>query len=295
VREGLGPCTFCGAPLLTSAEVQELIRELRDERGRERQAQHNDAQRRADSSRAAPLYSRPRTGPGVALGPTPAEEAARAAALAHRDRLLGFQADNAQRTTIRDEAADFDVALARGVGGGGAVMWGTKEERARELRRQQEILREMEWNDKPEWEKRTQVVSIDVVGGKVVKKMARLEMPAAAAAVAGPSSSSRASSAEPPAERRAGEAGGAPTPASTSNNPLRGALIRPTYGTGTAGEADAEAAGGRGSSVGVRRGWSRVQDFDGGSDGAAGGGGPEAAVAAAVGAAEGRGDEPDCG
>lgn len=38
VKEGLGPCTFCGTPILSSAEVQSMIRELRDERGREKMA-----------------------------------------------------------------------------------------------------------------------------------------------------------------------------------------------------------------------------------------------------------------
>lgn len=38
VKEGLGPCTFCGAPLLSSMEVQSMLRELRDERGREKMA-----------------------------------------------------------------------------------------------------------------------------------------------------------------------------------------------------------------------------------------------------------------
>jgi hypothetical protein len=38
VKQGLGPCTFCGMPLLSSAEVQSMIRELRDERGREKMA-----------------------------------------------------------------------------------------------------------------------------------------------------------------------------------------------------------------------------------------------------------------
>ncbi len=38
VKEGLGPCTFCGTPLLSSVEVQSMIRELRDERGREKMA-----------------------------------------------------------------------------------------------------------------------------------------------------------------------------------------------------------------------------------------------------------------
>lgn len=42
-------------------------------------------------------------------------------ALEHRDRLLGFQAQNAQRTTVRDEASDFDVSGAVAGTGGNMV------------------------------------------------------------------------------------------------------------------------------------------------------------------------------
>lgn len=38
LKEGLGPCTFCGTPLLSASEVQSMIRELKDERGREKMA-----------------------------------------------------------------------------------------------------------------------------------------------------------------------------------------------------------------------------------------------------------------
>ena len=38
------------------------------------------------------------------------------------------------------------------------------------LKKQQKLLREMEWNALPEYEKRRQVVSIDISGRKVFKK-----------------------------------------------------------------------------------------------------------------------------
>lgn len=56
-------------------------------------------------------------------------------------------------------------------------MWATPAERALQLKRQQKVLREQEWNARPEWEKKRVVASIDLVGGKVVKKMARMERP----------------------------------------------------------------------------------------------------------------------
>ena len=50
-------------------------------------------------------------------------------------------------------------------------------ERAAQLKKQQKVLREQEWNAKPEYEKR--VVSLDLVGGKVIKRMREVERPRA--------------------------------------------------------------------------------------------------------------------
>ncbi|KAK1961079.1 zf-C2HC5-domain-containing protein [Colletotrichum sublineola] len=163
VKEGLGPCTFCGTPLLSSEDVQGMIRELKAERGLERMAADREAHKRAEVSKKPAPFSQNKI------------SEAEAKARAHRDKLLNFQSQNAKRTTVRDEAADFDVSGA--MAGSGGNIWSTPEDRARELKRQQKILREMEWNARPEYEKRRQVVSIDVVGGKVVRKMAAVERP----------------------------------------------------------------------------------------------------------------------
>ncbi|KAK4175260.1 hypothetical protein QBC36DRAFT_331848 [Triangularia setosa] len=159
IKEGPGPCTFCGQPLLSSAEIQSMIKELRADRGREKMAADREAHKKADVAGTPRPFTRARD-------PTIAE----AHALAHRDKLLAFQAQNAQRTTVRDEAADFDATV-------GGSMWATPEERALALKKQQKLLREMEWNAKPEYEKRQQVVSIDLSGRKVFKKMAKIERP----------------------------------------------------------------------------------------------------------------------
>ncbi|KAK4644180.1 hypothetical protein QC761_302200 [Podospora bellae-mahoneyi] len=159
IKEGPGPCTFCGQPLLSSAEIQSMIKELRADRGREKMAADREAHKKAEVAGTPRPYTKTRD-------PTIAE----AQALAHRDKLLAFQAQNAQRTTVRDEAADFDATV-------GGSMWATPEERALALKKQQKLLREMEWNAKPEYEKRQQVVSIDLTGRKVFKKMAKIERP----------------------------------------------------------------------------------------------------------------------
>ncbi|KAI7782434.1 hypothetical protein LA080_013433 [Diaporthe eres] len=282
LKEGLGPCTFCGAPLLSPSEVQSMIQELRAERGREKQVADRQAHKRADVAAKPRPFTKPRTGEeSDGLGE------AEAKALEHRDRLLGFQAQNARRTTVRDEAADFDVSGA--MAGFGGSLWASPEDRARELKRQQKVLREMEWNARPDYEKRQQVVSIDLVGGKVVKKFVAKERPATPEDEGEDESSGSGAGGsggggvleETSANRRPG-AGGA-----FSRNPLLGGMIRPVY--------DAKGKGleleGRKDRAAAR--WRRVQDdlddneaiiLDGGVYGGQQG--------ASTG---GAGDEPACG
>lgn len=239
MKEGLGPCTSCGAPILTTAETEAILQELRAERSREKQAVHRSQHKKADVSRApAPFTAARESFDGKSI--TEAEAKARE----HRDRLLSYQAQNARRTTVRDEVADFDVGAAMG---GSVSMWATPEERALELKRQQKVLREMEWDAKPEWEKRKQVLSIDLVGGKIVKKMAAVERPASPEEdlveeeVDG--SGDEGVLAESDGNRREG--------GTFSHNPLLGALIRPVY-------SDKGKGKGREGAKGPK--WRRVQD-----------------------------------
>ncbi|KAL7923777.1 hypothetical protein ACQKWADRAFT_289275 [Trichoderma austrokoningii] len=237
LKEGLGPCTFCGTPLLSADEIQAMVRELKDERGREKQAANAAAHRRADVAKTPAPFTPPRGLDGDA--PSLSEAAAKARE--HRDKLLNFQAQNAKRTTVRDEAADFDVS---GAMSGTGSMWATPEERAKELKRQQKIMREMEWNARPEYEKRQQVISIDLSGRRVVKTVVPIERPV----------TSEEDDNEPEdtgvLQETSGNrnAGGA-----FSTNPLLGAAVRPVYDAkGKGSEAE-----GRGSRS---KGWRRVQD-----------------------------------
>lgn len=278
LKEGLGPCTSCGHPLLAPEDVQAMIRELKVERGRERQAADREAHRRPAVATAPRPFTKARTGyEGEGEGEDKGEAAVRAAeakAREHRDRLLNFQAQNARRTTVRDEAADFDVAGA--MAGTGGSMWAKPEDRARELKRQQKLLREMEWNARPEYEKRQQVLSIDLVGGKVVKKMVAKERPPTPEEEHQDFTPSVLE--ETDGNRNVGSGG------AFSKNPLLGAMIKPVYdakGKGTALEGRQDRA--------TR--WRRVQDdldnneaviLDGGVYGGK----------ATIGTSS---DEPDCG
>jgi hypothetical protein len=270
VKEGLGPCTFCGAAILSSAEIQSMIKELKAERGLERMAADREAHKKADVSSTPRPFTKPRDGGDMSLAEAKARE--------HRDRLLGFQAQNAQRTTVRDEAADFDMSDM-------GNMWSSPAERARQLKKQQKLLREMEWSARPEYEKRKTVLSIDLVGGKVVKKMVPVE--------------------RPPTPEEAGtleETGGGAavlqevdgnenrgTGGAFSKNPLLGGgMIKPVY--------DAK---GKGSELEGRKSkstkWRRVQDDLDDNEGVILDGGMYNGTLAATSTVGGGGDEPACG
>jgi hypothetical protein len=157
--EGLQPCSFCDSPILSKAQVQTMIRTLKDERGHERMAAHNTAA--INSGRGTPNL-----GSKAATPESSGDEASTAAAKAraHRDRLLAFQRENAQRTRVHDEAADYDMTVTPG-----ATQWMTPVQRAAALKKQQKYLRELEEANKPDWEKKKTVMSMSIKNGKLVR------------------------------------------------------------------------------------------------------------------------------
>jgi hypothetical protein len=274
MKEGLGPCTFCGSPLLSSDEVQAMVRELKDERGREKMSVNASAHRRAEVSKKPAPFTQAKGDADTSTRGSLSEAAVKARE--HRDKLLNFQAQNAQRTTVRDEAADFDVA---GAMTGTGSMWATPEERAKELKRQQKILREMEWNAQPDYEKRRQVISIDLVGGKVVRKMAAIERPVT------PDEDPDSEPDQGVLGETSGNTGGLYRTGGGvfSGNPLLGSLMRPVF-EAKGKDKDVGAARSREER---KKGWRRVQDnLDDNEDVILDGG--------AYGFQDG-GDEPACG
>jgi hypothetical protein len=236
VKEGIGPCTFCNTPLLSSSEIQSMVRVLREERGKEKMAANNASQKRAEVSAAPRPFSTPKERTPVSSNPASDSENEKLAKVKlHRDKLLAFQAQNARRTQVHDEAADFEIPTS------GLSMWASPQERAMQLKRQQKALREQEWNSRPEYEKRKVVASIDLVGGKIVRRMATVERPQTPESdedIQVPVASSSAPQAPP--------SGGA-----FSKNPLLGSLIRPTIrSTGKGKDKERE----------KKQTWRRVQD-----------------------------------
>ncbi|OKL63274.1 hypothetical protein UA08_01451 [Talaromyces atroroseus] len=222
--EGLQPCSFCGAQLLSAQEIQSMIKELRAERGQEKMRAHNEGVHHAG------MFD---------LGGAPSKLDA---AVAHRNKLLAFQAQNAQRTRVVDEAADFETPNI------GSTQWMSPAQRALALKKQQKILREMEEKAKPEWEKKQTVISLDIKGGRVVRTYQ-----------AAPSASVSSTVEDEELDETAGAStmdtgnGGV----AFSKNPLlaSGGLLRPIWKGPANGEAGAKESGKE-----SRRMWRRVQD-----------------------------------
>ncbi|KAK7528442.1 C2HC5 finger protein [Phyllosticta citriasiana] len=242
VKEGLGPCTFCEKPLLSQADIQSMVRILREERGREKMEANNASNRRAQVSKAPRPFSGKTSlaSPGASAPSSDSEAEGLRKAQEHRDRLLGFQANNARRTRIHDEAADFDTPVM------GTNVWASPQERALQLKRQQKVLREQEWAARPEYEKRRVVASIDLAGGRVVRKMEAVQRPES------PDTEDDLDQLDIPQDSAGpsgGKAGGA-----FSRNPLLGGLIRPVAKVGGSEEKGKQKEREKKST------WRRVQD-----------------------------------
>lgn len=222
LKQGLGPCTFCNTPIISNDEIGKVLRILKDERGEEKMKANNASQKRAEvaSGKARAFTGREFLSQTTSSKPSPLssaaaseDEGAKDKAKAHRDKLLTYQANNARRTQIHDEAADYDLPSS------GTSMWASPAERAQQLKKQQRMLREMDWSSRPEYEKRQMVASIDLKGGKVVRRMAEVEKPDFSADESDPEDSGF----QPPAP----ETGRKPGEGAFSNNPLVATMVRP--------------------------------------------------------------------
>lgn len=213
-----------------------MIRELRAERGQEKMRAHNESKHNEG-------------GPGLGPGSSPSSSSPSGkldAAKAHRDKLLQFQAQNARRTRVVDEAADFETPNVA------STLWMSPAQRALALKKQQRILREMEEKARPEWEKKKTFMSLDIKGGKV----RRVYHSAAGPAESSPSREE----ADEVDEEELGHADEASKPGNGeafSKNPLLAAsgLFRPIWKAPEGKQADGTTA-----QKERKQTWRRVQD-----------------------------------
>lgn len=188
-----------------------MIRALKEERGQERMAVHNAAVSHGGGER-------PKSGSSGATPEGSGDESSTAAAKAraHRDKLLAYQRENAQRTRVHDEVADYDMTVTPG-----ATQWMSPVQRAAALKKQQKYLRELEESNKPEWEKKKTIMSMSIRNGKLVRTYEKIQKDA-------PQESEEAEDVENLDHEDAGKS--RPS-AGLSQNPLLsgGGLIRPVW------------------------------------------------------------------
>ena len=241
--EGLQPCSSCNSPILSRDQVNGMIRALKEERGVEKMATHNASIAGTRSGGGTPMFSNTPDTSGDEGGASSAAARARA----HRDRLLGFQRENAQRTKVHDEAADYDVTMTPG-----ATQWMSATQRAAALKKQQAYLRELEESSRPEWERKRTVMSMTVKGGKLVRTYEKVQAPSLA--------KDEVEEIEAEEEVRDDErqrlGGGS---GAFSKNPLlvSGSLIRPVW---KPKEGDAEDVNGKAPPRERKSVWRKVQD-----------------------------------
>ena len=120
------------------------------------------------------------------------------------------------------------------------------------------MLREQEWNAKPEYEKRKVVVSVDLVGGKVVRRMGRVEKPKEEQEEGDGDDGVEAGA---DGNGNAGEGESISGGGAFSKNPLLGGLIRPVW-KGKGKEATTETGGEDKENQPRKNTWRRVQDDD---------------------------------
>ncbi|KAK9480878.1 hypothetical protein V1514DRAFT_301739 [Lipomyces japonicus] len=166
-KQGAGPCTFCGKPLLTPDEYDAIVAELRQERGHLRSDINNDAARKHHAVANRTTYSGTVGATDSFVNPTAA--AASSSSTSDLDRahaqlsnLLNFQATSAQRTKIIDHASDFETPIH------GTDRWASTEQRALQLKKQQRTAKQMDRLDRKRNGRGKRVVSINLTGQKVV-------------------------------------------------------------------------------------------------------------------------------
>lgn len=282
IMEGLAPCSFCGSRLIPADELQSMVRELREERGREKMAADRLLHKRPEVARAP----RPFTSSNTSTPGTSDDEGLKKAT-EHRDRLLGFQATSAQRTKIIDQAADFETPMSAA----GANIWATPQERALQLKKQQKAMRQMEWDAKQAYEKRRIVVAIDLKGRKVVKEMRDIELPQEPDSTDEEEAEEYGGSLERGGSAVRGGAGGTPEGSGTfSRNPLLKGMIKPVYTSKKGKEKEAGSSDVEGRAGGFGTGWRRVQDDFADNEGLILDGGAHGQIDRVT-----EGDEPACG
>ncbi|KAI8073176.1 putative zinc finger motif, C2HC5-type-domain-containing protein [Gongronella butleri] len=141
VAEGVGPCTFCGTPVLSKEQQLSLIAEAKKKRAEEKQKQNQQTSTR--KSKATPQvsvgYASKVSGNIVyAQYDESIEIENRLRAEQHKEKLLDYQQSSAQRTKVIDQASDFAMPTDE------MSPWLSAQERALLLKKQQANMKRLE-------------------------------------------------------------------------------------------------------------------------------------------------------
>ena len=146
--EGLSPCLTCNSPLLPNEQVEQILNVLREKK---------DIIMATMSKKALVAAGiDPSSKPDIKTMFESTAEAER-----HLEKTLGFQAEDAVRTRIVDQASDVDVVTT------GTNIWSTPAEQAEQMRQQQRKLRILQEKEKAAMGRGRKVLSIDIRGNKI--------------------------------------------------------------------------------------------------------------------------------
>ncbi|CAO3629328.1 unnamed protein product [Mucor hiemalis] len=135
--EGVGPCTFCEAPVLSKEQQVALIAEAKRKRAEQKQQVNQPKKISAGGGGGMPAYAS-KLGGGNVLASFYEEEENRLKAESHKEKLLEFQRTSAQRSTVIDQATDFELPTDQ------PNFWLSPQERALLIKKQQSNLRKLE-------------------------------------------------------------------------------------------------------------------------------------------------------
>ncbi|KAI8968481.1 putative zinc finger motif, C2HC5-type-domain-containing protein [Mycotypha africana] len=138
--EGIGPCTFCGEPVLSKEQQLAVIAEAKRKRAEQKQAQNQPKKAIVSgNSGGMPAYaSKLGGGNNMYTYQMDVDNEDRIRAEQHKDKLLEFQRTSAKRSTVIDQATDFELPSDQ------LNPWLTAQERALLLKKQQSNLRRLE-------------------------------------------------------------------------------------------------------------------------------------------------------
>lgn len=149
--EGVGPCTFCEAPVLSKEQQIALIAEAKKKRSDKKLPQTQSNKKIPAGGGGMPAYAS-KVGGNIYTSQYEDDEN-RLKAEEHKEKLLEFQRTSAQRSTVIDQATDFELPTDQG------NFWLSPQERALLIKKQQSNLRRVERKGESS---RRKVMTIDV-------------------------------------------------------------------------------------------------------------------------------------